>query len=145
MILTYSRYSEMSILFHFLFSNSISSKFILLFDILHYYCVSVPSFVFFREQRTRNYYFPPACRFPEFVMFLLYTRNYLFAFRQLQLPGGPVPPVPLRRLPHGPVLHPDHPDCGHLLGLILDGRRLRAGENYARRDDSTHSLKQIGR
>ena len=72
MILTYSRCGEMSILFHFLFSNSISSKFILLFDILHYYCVSVPSFVFFREQRTRNYYFPPACRFPECVMFLLH-------------------------------------------------------------------------
>ena len=71
------------------------------------------------------------------------NKNIIFSLlfsRQLQLSRGAFPPESLRRVPHGPVVHPDHPDCGHLLGLVLDGRGLGSRPNHSWGHNATDRL-----
>lgn len=49
------------------------------------------------------------------------------------MPGGRVLPEPLGGLPPGAELPADHPDRGHLVGVVLDGRQLGAGTHHPRR------------
>ena len=54
---------------------------------------------------------------------------YMKIFRQLQLPCCPVPHAPLGQLPPDPELPALHPDRGRILGLLLDGHRVRPGQD----------------
>lgn len=58
-----------------------------------------------------------------------------FSSRKLQLSGRPILPEPKRGLPLGAELFANNVDRGHLLGVLLDGRRFGAGPDHVRGDD----------
>ena len=51
--------------------------------------------------------------------------------RQLQLPGGPVPPQKIHQLPPHPELSALNTDSGRVLGLLLDGHRVCSWQNIS--------------
>ena len=51
--------------------------------------------------------------------------------RQLQLPGGPVPPQEIHQLPPHSELFALNTDCGRVLGLLLDGHRVCSWPNIS--------------
>ena len=53
--------------------------------------------------------------------------------RQLQLPGGPVPPQEIHQLPPHPELFALNTHSGRVLGLLLDGHRVCSGPNISGR------------
>jgi hypothetical protein len=65
--------------------------------------------------------------------------------RQLQLPCSKVPPSQKHWVPLGAVLHPHHPLCDSVLGLLLDGCGARAREGGPGRDHPPHHLQQVSR
>ena len=71
---------------------------------------------------------------PNVIIFLYCVCSFR---RQLQLPRGPVPHEAVGELSPDPELPPFDPDRCRFLGLLLDGHRVRAGENQPRGHHAT--------